>query len=490
MKILHYYWTQPDEEVYRGGGIQVYLRNLIKEQLQEHIEVFTLNSGVSYSFLHHSCFIEEIKNSGYFKQFVIYNSPVMAPSKAGVGQMQVYMHSRTLKNVVHQFIEQYGPFDVIHFHSLEGLSLSVLELKTIYPKTVFLYTMHNYFLFCPQVNLWAHDSACCTDYQGGRCCIGCFPGMSSNEKIIKLYYMLIDAMKHIYGKKSFLNNVNTLGRRIYRKTRFSNSSDHIITTQLFSRRDILKKATAFSAFRKKNIEYVNTYMDSIICVSKRVKAISLHMGIRPELLHVLYIGTVFSENQFLHPSASIYKKPFSISYIGYMRRDKGFHFFMDALQKMDLDISSQIKVIIAARSEYSEIFQDISKLRKKFYDISYYDGYNHRNLSTILTGCHLGVVPVLWEDNMPQVAMEYKALGIPVMASDRGGASELTGATVFCFKAGDINDFISKVTYIMEHRDILCEYYKNGVNLYSVKEHAKLLENIYKDICGKYHEKA
>lgn len=489
MKILHYYWTQPDEKVYRGGGVQVYLQNLIKEQIQEHMEVFTLSSGVSYSFFHHSCFIKRIKSDGYLKQFAIYNSPVLAPSKAGAGQLQIYMNNSILKNVFHQFIEEYGPFDVIHFHSLEGLSLSVLELKTLYPKTVFLYTMHNYFLFCPQVNLWAHGNSCCTDYHDGHCCTNCFLDISSG-KTVKLYYMMIDAIKHIYGKPSFLNRVNTLGRCIYRKTHSIPHSRKRMTIPLSSQENILKKAAVFRIFRNKNIEYINTYMDSVICVSKRVRDISIRMGLRSGLFHVLYIGTAFSENQFLHPSADIYECPFSISYIGYMRRDKGFYFFMDALEKMDIHISSQIKVIIAARNEYSGIFQDIQKLRSKFYDISYYDGYNHQNLSTILTGCHLGVVPVLWEDNMPQVAMEYKALGIPVIASDRGGASELTSAPEFCFRAGDIDDFIRKVTYIIKHKDVLYEYYKHGLHLCSMKEHEKLLKNIYEGICERYHEKA
>ena len=61
----------------------------------------------------------------------------------------------------------------------------------------------------------------------------------------------------------------------------------------------------------------------------------------------------------------------------------------------------------------------------------------------------------MWEDNLPQVAMEFKAMGIPVFASNRGGASELTEKTDFRFIAGDEEDFINKLKAIYLNRILL-----------------------------------
>lgn len=44
MKILYYYWMQYNDENNRGGGVQVYLNNIIgKLRLQENVKIYTLS---------------------------------------------------------------------------------------------------------------------------------------------------------------------------------------------------------------------------------------------------------------------------------------------------------------------------------------------------------------------------------------------------------------------------------------------------------------
>lgn len=488
MKILHYYWTQPDDKNHRGGGIQVYLKNIVDEQIKEKQEVFTLNSGIEYSIFCNHCFIKEIHRGNKFRQFSIYNAPVPAPAKAGFYYLTKYINDMTVKAVIKQFIDQYGPFDLIHFHSLEGISLPVLELKKHYPKTIFLYTMHNYFLFCPQVNLWSHEQECCYDYKNGKCCADCISYIPK-KNIIKWYYRLCTFLQYFHGA-TILQKGNHWGRFIYQKIKGNYACSTKSIALIFHKPHAIEDGTSFRLFREANVNYVNTYMDGVICVSQRVRTISRLMGIKPPLLHTLYIGTVFSEKQFLYPASDIYKNPFCISYIGYMKKAKGFYFFLNALKQLSPKIASHIKVIIAAHQDDQLFSKEIKKLQGKFFDVQYYDGYNHKNLRYILQGCHLGVVPVLWEDNMPQVAMEYKALGVPVLSSDRGGAAELTGAEEFHFRAGDTQEFIEKIIHIMNHREILSTYYKKGMKLYSVREHDRLLMDICREIQDKLNEKS
>ena len=46
-----------------------------------------------------------------------------------------------------------------------------------------------------------------------------------------------------------------------------------------------------------------------------------------------------------------------------------------------------------------------------------------------------GVVPVLWHDNLPQVAIEMHARHIPLLTSDMGGAQELGNCPEMVFAA-------------------------------------------------------
>lgn len=170
----------------------------------------------------------------------------------------------------------------------------------------------------------------------------------------------------------------------------------------------------------------------------------------------------------------------NIIYMGYMRKDKGFFFFLDALNKLDVEISKRITVSIAAKINNKKVKEKLYELKRFFKDIIIYEhGYNHENIDAILNNINLGIVPVLWEDNLPQVAIELKSKGIAVLASSRGGAKELTNNKNFEFEAGNIKDFNKKIVNIVKNQNYLNEYFTDGIKLYTIKEHCRELELIY-----------
>jgi glycosyltransferase involved in cell wall biosynthesis len=121
-------------------------------------------------------------------------------------------------------------------------------------------------------------------------------------------------------------------------------------------------------------------------------------------------------------------------------------------------------------------------LLKKFRAVDFYDGYTHENLEEILQGVHLGLVPVLWEDNLPQVAIEFKSLGIPVLASEYGGASELSKSTHFSFSAAKKGDFKNKLREIMDQPGLINDYWENGMPLKTIQEHVDELLELYEGV--------
>lgn len=475
MRILHYYWSQFNDNFRKGGGIKVYLNNILPFQVNAGNEVFMLNSGVDYSFLRKDCHIEHVGDKNGIHQFTIFNSPIMAPSKADFYGQQEYIKNEKLKSVVDKFITLYGPFDVIHFHSLEGLSLSVLELKKKYSETQFIYSMHNYFPFCPQVNLWKNDYKNCSDFHDGKDCIHCV-GVLPNKQSIQMYYQGITLMKRWGMEKAFSFTMKK-AKAYYKKLK--KDKQNLTPPQENNSNRI---AENFLKFREENIRYFNTYIDKVLCVSQRVKVICQNMGINPELMRCIYIGTDFAKKQEIAPKYDIYKSPFQIAYIGYMRRDKGFYFFLEALRQMQVELAENIVVVVAAKNEDSVALSELLSLKNKFADIQYNDGYTKNNIRSILTGTQLGIVPVMWEDNLPQVSMELKAMGIPVFSSDLGGASELSNCMAFKFRGGEIYDFLHKLKIIVDNRDLLNKYYEEGRYLNNIEEHCRFLEAIYQKV--------
>lgn len=89
-------------------------------------------------------------------------------------------------------------------------------------------------------------------------------------------------------------------------------------------------------------------------------------------------------------------------------------------------------------------------------------------------------MPVLWEDNLPRVAMEQVAFGLPVLSSDLGGASELGNRNPdFVFKAGDKGSFLYKLEMFLRNKEKLDEYWLDSMKLITMEEHLKQLKEIY-----------
>ena len=200
----------------------------------------------------------------------------------------------------------------------------------------------------------------------------------------------------------------------------------------------ISTATDFKKFRETNIKYINKYVDVILAVSKRVAAICISHGMDSKKVKCSYIGTKFADMALykrLNPNPT---DGLTICYLGYARNDKGYFFMMDALSELSPEHKKQINIVIAAKG--APCLEKLSD----FKSVKVYDGYSHENIKEILSGVDLGLVPVIWEDNLPQVAIEMSALGVPVLASSFGGASELTKSDLFKFKGADKKDFQEK----------------------------------------------
>ena len=453
MKILFYNWDRLDGHV--GGGVTVYQKNLVKFLLNEgNDEIFVLNSGYNYN-VGGKLTIKPISNniSDKVKTFEILNSPVLAPVQQSILNVRYYLEDKTLYTILKDFINSVGGFDVIHFNNIEGLSLSVLKLKEEFPRTRFIYSLHNYFLICTMVSLWNIQRDCNCQADNYNECAECHRYMS---------YHAVSCMRKIFGYFRGAGRIAKIFGRVIP------DNDDV---------ELYKK------FEEQNISYINKYIDATLAVSQRVRDIFVAKGFNEQKIHVSYIGTAVAEHQQNESCADINSNPFKIIYMGYMTPPKGFYFFLDALQKMPDDMAKNIAVTVVAKHfkffHLREI-RALNHLKSKFNDIILINGYKHEEQQKLLSDKQLGVVPVLWEDNLPQVAMEQIAYGVPVLCSDLGGASELSDHNPdFTFEAGNVNDFLSKLEKILNNRQLLKNFWKSVRPLTTMPQHVEFLRKIY-----------
>lgn len=468
MKILYYNFIQFDNEEKFGGGVTIYLKNLLTNLVQNsNDDIYFLSAGWKYNILKRTPYIKETSNifGEKCKSFEIINSPIIAPISAIYMNPKKNIEDEETYKILDDFIQSQGGFDVIHFHNMEGLSINVLKLKEKYPNTKFILSVHNYTLICAGSAQYFQyqNNRKCEDYKNGTECMHCkktLPTKKLYKTRCRNYYKFLKEQ----NKKFLWFCVKLLiGILAYKAKNYIGSSSTM-------------KPEYYVEYRKHNIEMLNKYADAIFAVSERVRQIMIQQGCNPQKVITSYIGTKFAENELGH-SVAQQTKPFTIAYMGYERYDKGFFFFVDSLSKLDEEIAKDINVVLAVKNIHKENYEE--KL-KSFNDVIVYNGYTHDNLSQILSNVNLGVVPVLWEDNLPQVAIEMVAFGVPILCSDFGGASELCNNDLFKFKGGDEQDFRNKLVGFVKNPELLEKYWENHPPLMTMEKHVKELMNIYK----------
>lgn len=463
MKILYYNWLQFDDKRFYGGGVNTYQKNLIEAMIKhENIQVYFLSSGKAYEKNMTHTYIRKTENiyGNNCESYEIVNSPILSSAKLSFFDTRTYLYDKELVKVFAEFIQIHGGFDVIHFNNFEGLTLGVLRTKEIFPDMKWIYTIHNYYLFCPEVQLWQHNKCNCTDFDNGRKCIQC--GEYTWKWKVK--------KKHFYKSRSQTQKTD-------RKMKCLDMLDRIYSNFMEKkiRRQESGYAELFCEYRRQNILMFNRYIDVFLCVSDCVKRIALNMGLEAEKLYTEYIGTKFSDVYTERNVRSSLSDEFTIIYMGYMNQYKGFYFFLSALEQMEKEQSCKLNIIICAKNTDRTAVDRIKNLEKKFHKVVYSDGYNHDELPQLLENVQLGVVPVLWEDNLPQIAIEMTSYGVPILTSDLGGAKELSDNDLFVFKAGNTQEFIDRILYFEQHREMLKEYWKNYKRPVSLEEHIKRL---------------
>ena len=487
MRVLHYNWVDYLDPERRGGGVSVYQRRVLAALAKDpDIDPSFLSAGLSYDLFSKTPRWERTRHgprSGTALRYEIVNSATVAPSHHSFGS-PAQLDDPATEAQFFDFVDKIGPFDVIHFNNLEGLPVGVMAVKDRYPKTRIVLTLHNYYPFCPQVNLWFGETAHCDDFHSGARCETCLPSQPPPGLLRKAHGLAyhLKCAGIAPGTRTFdwtFRIVFGVGRRVFGLVSLvARRTD--VAPPVAS--DVAVKAETFRARRADMIARINRYCDRVLCVSERVREIAEAYGIASERLETCYVGT---------PEAQMFDKTqprdmivgndgiLRLGYFGYMRTDKGFFFLLDALEEMPRDLAKQIHLLVAARSGPPDVMVRLQAVAPRLAGLRHVDGYDHDDLDNLVGGIDLGVIPVLWEDNLPQVAIEMHTRHVPILVSDRGGAQELAAAPDMVFPAGDAQAFADRVRALL-NGDVSIDAYWSGAQApMSMERHVSQLKRIY-----------
>jgi glycosyltransferase involved in cell wall biosynthesis len=475
MRILLYNFIQPEEP--GAGGVGVYLNNLVRALVSHGHDVITLSAGDRYSPTQREPRVEFAQDTHH--RAVIVNSPAIAPAAYSFGDPDTYLTSKALDFVPALLAERYGPIDVFHFQNIEGLTKSFfVTLREAFPDAQIIYSAHNYHPVCPRVSLWYQDRVVCTDYRDGLACTMCLaPVFDPNYIRGRRRLMWLEkAHPRVMGLFTPALAAAKYARRTLMKRR--GQADVIENPEAATPTGA--SSASYADFRRSNIALFADVFDQVLAVSKRTGQVIVDRGVPADKVSVSYIGTAHKANYLTSTKITDIGEALHLGYIGYMGTDKGFNFLLESLEKVPGDVASTMTVTIAAKNTFPERHARMERLRGRFRNLRYFDGYTHANLDQVLDGVNVGLIPVLWEDNLPQTAIELVSRGIPVLTSDRGGAQEIAENARFIFHSGDHDDFVDRIARISRREIALDEFWQSDMRVFSMDEHVEDLMRYYR----------
>ncbi|OIQ44737.1 MAG: glycosyltransferase [Roseobacter sp. MedPE-SW] len=492
MRILYYNWVDYLDEENRGGGVSQYQRNILSAlDEQENVDAVFLSAGISYDLRKRPPRWEKSRHGparGRDRRFEIVNSAVLSPAHFSFGSATQISDPAT-EACFYSFLEATGPYDIVHFNNLEGLPARVLELKSRFPQTRVVLSLHNYYPFCPQVNLWYQERETCTDFKGGQRCGQCLPH-AHNQKQLRLAHGLAYRLK-----SAGISSQSRLFELLYQPTirlgrRLAMTVKGIRQTMQRPKTGVAAGAhrppassSPFAKRREEMVDLINTHCDQVLAVSDFTGKIARGLGVRPDILQTSYIGTSHAGSfAKTAPRALPIQETevLTLGYLGYMRRDKGFFFLLEALKSLPQPTAKRIRLLVAAGRGDAQTMSELFELGRDLAGLAYFDGFTQADLPNILSQIDLGVVPVLWNDNLPQVAIEMHANHIPLLTSDLGGAQELSNCPEMTFRAGDIASFQTRLQAVLNDEVDLDAYWAGARRPTSMAEHLVKLAEVYR----------
>lgn len=458
-RVLLYNWT-PLQQTKFGGGVAVYMRNLLQfaenNKNRYNIEFVFLSSGFYYDSVRKGMYIRRESDYDTFENYTIVNSPIIAPLALSISTLKRTIYDKMLTKEIDKFIQEHGPFDIVHFQSFEGISSSVLKLKMKYRDVKFFHSIHDYGIICPDIRLWNKQNENCLYSQNKFQCNKCV-----KNHIPFLIHVASEASRRSY--EYTIPYLQLIWSKIIKKTK-----------NIFHKY-IPSLNAVYIRYRETNIKNINKYSDGELCVSKRVAEIAKSNGIISDKIIVDYIGTLVAEKAQYSCSNTPYSKYFTILYMGYMNIEKGFYEYLNAIERISPTDAKSINLKFATRITDERVQNRIDALRKIFHEITIYDGYTHSDFPMIFNQVNLGICSPLWEDNLPQVALEMVSHGIPILTSTNGGAQELNNHPDFKY----INNLEDSILHIMQNRSLLESYWEYAKKLTTMEEHMDNLIKIW-----------
>ena len=299
-------------------------------------------------------------------------------------------------------LKTYKP-DVVHINAKYLLLPTIVACSKLKIPTVF--TVPDYFMFCPTTFIRKPDGSACTHYHGARCC-GCLPLLE-----------------------------NDFARRILTRM-----------PKCFSRAVLGLRAKQFDHFLKK----VGAY----IALTKVSKDRLVEYGIPEEKISIIYHYRLAKPRK---SDVSI-SRPSAV-FVGWLSEENGTDILVEAFARA-VQGNNRARLYLVGTGEDSFV----NKLKERIADnditenVFFLGKRDNKEALDIISKCEVVVVPHQWPKEFgPVILLEAMALGKPVITSKIGATDEFVSDGENGFLVENYRspwEFAEKMQLLLDSRDM------------------------------------
>lgn len=281
--------------------------------------------------------------------------------------------------------------EVIHFHLTSGLGIDFYR-RLAESGVKYVVSLHDYYLFCPRVTMMNSAGENCGGPEKSKCerCIG-----------------VLDQVDPLF--------------RISRKVGLP----------------LPRVRSSAVTARNQEIEFFLRQASALLAVSARVK--ELYKTMYPDANYVVsHIGSSSANVKRAEKTPS---ERLRLTFIGTLAKFKG----AELLERIAQDLSSDDFVI-----QFFGRFDRPGVGRAAIAaGVEMHGPYVPADLPEIMSITDVGLVLPIWEDNAPQVVMEFLNYGVPVIATRMGGIPDFVSETNgFLFDPNNDHEYAAMLNFL------------------------------------------
>lgn len=537
MKIVLVNWAKASEGASRGGGVNGYAQGLGLELVARGHEVSWLCGGWTYApgaltSGPGACVVRRLDDWRGIRTFEVINSPVVAPGIFQFNDPLGELSAPELEAEVTRLFHLLEP-DIVHFHNIEGFSSGCVDAartpSATWPGAKVLFSLHNYHTICPQVYLMQGGRRPCFDFENGHACAGCVPVVQepAEERRIRASQFgkgrdfmeprepsparapgkgVLGALGLSWGATKEVVEVGLPGRAVATRedatARASGAEADMpvaagsgspewapLSNEPTAEPRNSRPMNSFGRRRRGMVEMLSR-CDRVLAVSGFVRRKFEAMGVRPEVMRTVHIGTRMTEMAGAWPRLRFEPpafegacpRPVRLVFMGYNNYFKGLHMLCEALDLMPVRALSRLHLHIYAK-DLGKSLEDVGRVEGRLGGLTVRGEYSPEQVPQIVSGKDLGVVPSVWWDNGPQTVLEFLACGLPVLGAELGGIPDWVkeGVNGMLFRGNDREHLAARLEEVAGNPGRLFELRRNVKSPASMSEHAAEMEAIYQE---------